>query len=147
MNDDSNIVARGRIRTVEYAVRKDETVPAKEFFDSLDERDKAFLLVRFQILANEGERGISNEDIFKRERELPEDIGVHGHLWTFKKKTQKRPGGGKGMMRIPCFLYQNRWLLTHGFWKPPQPKWPEVEFSKAFQIILEVVEREQSKHR
>jgi hypothetical protein len=142
MDDDSNIVTRGRMRTVEYAVRKDGTVPAKTFFDLLDKRDKAYLLARFQILVNDGDHGIGNEGIFKREREYPKDIGIQGHLWAFKKKTYKRPGGGKGMIRIPCFLYQSRWILTHGFWKPPQSKWPEEQFTLAFQIIHEVIERE-----
>jgi hypothetical protein len=146
MDDDIHIVTHGRIRIVEYAVRQDGSAPAKVFFDLLDKRDRAYFLARFQLLANDGERGICNEDVFKRERELPKNIG-DGWLWAFKKKTHKRPGGGKGMIRVPCFLYQNRWILTHGFWKPPQPKWPETEFSLAFQIIREVIQRERQGKR
>ena len=139
----TSIAARGRVRIVEYAVRKDGSVPAKVFFDSLNERDQAWLLVRFRMLADEGKRGISNEDVFRREREIPEDIkGTGGWLWAFKKKTKKRPGGGKGLIRMPCFMVGERWILTHGLWKPPQPKWPEPEYTKAFTIIREVMDRE-----
>ena len=118
-------------------------MPAKVFFDCLDERDRAWLLARFQILAEQSEGAISNEDVFRREREIPKDIkGTGGWLWTFKKKTQKRPGGGKGLIRMPCVMVGERWILTHGFWKPPQAKWPESEYSKAFAIVREVMDRE-----
>jgi hypothetical protein len=144
--DDTNsirIVAVGRLRTVEYAVLNDGRMLAKEFIDGLHQRDQAWLFVRFQIIADQGERGISNEDIFRREREIPEDIkGTSGWLWAFKKETSKRPGCGKGLIRIPCFMVQDRWVLVTGFWKQLKPKWQESAYTDAFAIIREVMRRE-----
>jgi hypothetical protein len=144
-DDDTKIVVRGRLRIVEYAVRADGIMPAKGFFDALYERDRAWLLARFQLLANQGEQGISNESIFRREREIPQDIqGTRGWLWTFKRRTNKRPGGGKGLIRIPCFMIENRWILLTGFWKPPKDKWPEANYTESFTIIREVMRRERN---
>jgi len=144
-DDTSNvcIVVRGRRRIIEYAVREDGSMPAKVFFDNLHHRDQAWLLARFRLLAEQGDRAISNEGVFRREREIPKDVkGISGWLWTFKKETKKRPGGGRGLIRIPCFLVQHRWILTHGFWKPFKPTWPEPQYTEAFAIVCEVMRRE-----
>jgi len=146
---DNIVIICGRQRTVEFAVRKDGTSPAKEFFDNLDRSDSAHLLAWFKKLAQDGEANLRfAKKLFKCEKELPKNITIiPGHLWTFKRETRKRPGGGKGMIRIPCFQYQRRWILMHGFWKPARSKWPDIQVSMAFQIIREVVEREQNKHQ
>ena len=145
--DDTVIVVRGLMRSVEYAIRRDRSMPAKQFFDSLNARDQAYLLNRFKQIADGGEQAISNEDVFRRERKLPDDIikGTGGWLWAFKKKTKNRPGGGTGNLRISCFLLNHRWILAHGFWKPPQAKWRERDYSEAFAIIREVMDREHRK--
>jgi len=118
-------------------------MPAKEFFDRLDKRDQAWLLARFKALADQGDLAVTNESVFRRERKVPEDIkGTSGWLWAFKKKTRKRPGGGKGLIRIPCFMVRGRWILTHGFWKPPKAEWPESAYTEAFAIMREVLRRE-----
>ena len=59
-----------------------------------------------------------------------------------QKENKEAARGGKGLIRMPCFMVGERWILTHGFWKPPQPKWPEPEYTKAFTIIREVMDRE-----
>ncbi len=69
-----------------------------------------------------------NDQVFKHERDS---------LWTFKRKSKHSDKGGDGMIRIPCFRRDDRWILTHGFWKPPKSKWPEREFTIAEEIRLE----------
>jgi hypothetical protein len=143
-DDDINIIVRGRVRTIEYALCDNDVMPAKAFFDKLHLRDQQWLNARFNMLANSGDLAISNEDIFRRERKLPDDItGTGGWLWSFKKETKRRPGGGLGLIRIPCFLLQRRWILTTGFWKTPsEPEWPETRYSESFRIIREALNRE-----
>jgi hypothetical protein len=129
--DDTTIVASGRY-TVEYAVRDDGSMPASEFFDRLAKEDQAYLLARFQHVAMQGP--LINKKVFRRERE---------GIWAFKRTTLADPAGGKGLIRMPCFRLNMRWLLTHGFWKPKNDsKWPESEFRLAFEIREEVLKRE-----
>ena len=64
------------------------------------------------------------------------------HFGHLKEGSNDSPKGGKGMIRIPCFRIDNRWILTHGFWKPSQSKWPECEFVTAEKIHQEVMLRE-----
>ena len=132
-DDTCHIAFEGRKRTVEYAVRKDGTMPAKDFLASLDKRDRNNLRARFQHLADGGEQEMNNDQVFKAERPP---------FWAFKRDSKHSPKGGKGMIRIPCFRIGNRWILTHGFWKPPQSKWPEHAFTLAEEIRQEVLSRE-----
>ena len=127
------IAARGRVRIVENAIRKDGSMPAKGFLDGLDKRDRNHLMAFFVHLANGGERDMTNDKVFKAERPP---------FWTFKRRSKKSPKGGDGMIRMPCFRVDNRWILTHGFWKPPQSKWPEREFVLAEQIRQEFLARQ-----
>ncbi len=133
VDDSSRIVIKGHVRTVEYAVRADGSVPARDFLLSLHQRDRGHLLARFKHLADGGEQQMNNDQVFKAERPP---------FWAFKRNSKNSPQGGKGMIRMPCFRIGNRWILTHGFWKPPQSKWPESEFAVAQQIRQEVVHRE-----
>lgn len=75
--DDKHIVARGRLRIVEYAIRSDGSMPAKDFLFSLSKRDRLHLLARFSHLADNGEREMSNDRVFKAERPP---------FWTFKRR-------------------------------------------------------------
>ncbi|MBU4273971.1 MAG: hypothetical protein KKA28_19230 [Planctomycetes bacterium] len=134
--DDKHIVARGRLRVVEYAIRSDGSMPAKDFLFSLSKRDRQHLLNRFLHLANGGEQQMNNDQVFKAERPP---------FWAFKRWSMNSPKGGKGMIRIPCFRIDDRWILTHGFWKPPQSEWPECHFTTAQQIYREVMLREKRK--
>lgn len=135
---DTHIAAQGPLRTVEYAVRNDESMPAREFIRKLEPGDRAEVFQFLQHLADNGEQAVSNSKRFKKERE---------GLWAYKKKAPqgKRKNKGKRksqMMRIPCFREGRRWILTHGFWKPPQSKWPEAQFALAFEIMNEQLARE-----
>lgn len=119
---------------MEYAVRDDGTMPAKRFLETLPGPDRAFFLVRFQRLADVGERMMNNSAVFKHERE---------NIWCFRRTTKSSPEGGKGLIRFVCFRLANRWILTHGFWKPlNKSKWSEREFTLAFEIYNEVLKRE-----
>ena len=137
-DDIRNIAAKGRKRIIEYAIRKDGSMPAKEFLDGLDKRDRNHLRARFQHLADGGEQEMNNDQVFKAERPP---------FWTFKRKSKNSPKGGDGMIRIPCFRIGNRWILTHGFWKPPQSEWPEHAFVLAEQIRQEFSAREEQKRQ
>lgn len=79
---------------------------------------------------------MNNDQVFKAERPP---------FWAFKRWSMNSPKGGKGMIRIPCFRIDDRWILTHGFWKPPQSEWPECHFTTAQQIYREVMLREKRK--
>jgi hypothetical protein len=139
-DDGSRIVVSGPKRTIEFAVRLDGTMPAKAFYDSLDDMDRDRLFSLFTHFANYGE---ATSGRFGPERTVPADINNgHGKLWAFKDKTFRRPGGGKGMFRISCFRIHNRWLLLWGFWKPPQSKWPETDFATSFAILHEALQLE-----
>jgi hypothetical protein len=134
--DDDRIVAEGRF-AVAYAVRNDGTVPAEAFFNGLSRGDQAYLLARFQHLAENGERGMHNRNVFRHERR---------EIWGFKKTSNDAPNGGKGLIRIPCFREGSRWYLTHGFWKPLKDgRWRESDFDLAFAIMKEVVDRNKAK--
>ena len=74
--------------------------------------------------------------VFKKERPP---------FFAFKRKSRHSPKGGEGMIRIPCFRIDNRWVLTHGFSKEPQSEWPERHFAEANRIYEEVTARERRK--
>ena len=127
-SSDEHIAVRVGNRTVEYAVRSDGKMPAKEFVESLPPKTKQRILASFHHVASTAGRGVSPK-IFQHERD---------ELWTFKCKDQKR------RIRLPCFRRGDRWIVTHGFIKPPRSKWPEQEFTLAFEIMREVIRREAS---
>jgi len=136
---DTHIVAEGARRTVEYAVRDDETMPAWGFIKSLEAREKAAVQAFLRHLADVGEEGIHNKKRFRRERDA---------IWAVKRRATKGKRGeskekrASSLIRLPCFRDGNRWILTHGFWKPPKAKWPEAEFTLAFEIMNEQLSRE-----
>jgi hypothetical protein len=119
----TEVVAEGAWGTVEYAVRPSGSVPAKDFFDALDEKAQASFAVLFQNMANVGRLSSKR---FKKEM---------GNLYTFKHEV------GKRQIRFPCFRDGNRWILTHGFFKPGAKKglgaWPKPEVDRAKAIEAE----------
>ncbi len=125
-NRDEHIAVRVGNWVVEYAIRQDGTMPAKDFVNSLDPSVKDRILAAFRHVAQTGGRGVPPQ-VFKHERD---------ELWAFKCKHEKR------RIRLPCFRRNNRWIVTHGFFKPPRSKWPEQEFTLAFLIRDDVVRRE-----
>lgn len=132
---DAHIVVRGRMRTIEYAVRADGSMPAKAFLDSLSQRDRANLMALFTHVAENGEEHLS-KGVFRREKKP---------FYAFKRKSNLGPEGGKGLIRIPCFRVEQRVILTHGFWKPLKPKWPEEECRLTEAVYAEVMSRETKK--
>jgi hypothetical protein len=123
---DDHIAVRVGNRTVEYAVRSNGEMPAKDFVESLPLKTQHRILASFHHVALTAGRDVSPM-IFQHERD---------EIWTFKCKDQKR------RLRLPCFQRDQRWIVTHGFVKPPQARWPEQHFTLAFEIMREVITRE-----
>lgn len=145
--DDNRIVVPGRIRTIEWAVLASGDMPAKTFYNALDELDRNRLFALFVHIGNNGEFGIT-PGRFKQEERFPKDINNgNGRLWAFKDKTNRRPGGGKGMFRIGCFRIDDRWILLDGFWKPPQRMWPETDVTALMEIVREVLMLEKKRKK
>ncbi len=82
----------GNRGSVEYAVRSDGTMEAKEWLDSQPATKQMSFGVLFQRLAEQG--FIHNEQQFRRLRD---------EVWEFKR----------GADRLLCFHLGSRWLLTH----------------------------------
>lgn len=91
---DDHIAAQGKLRTVEFAVRDDGTMPAKVYLDSLPKKVKEHLLAIFRHVAAEGESQ-ATPAMFCRER---------GDIYTFKGKNNKI------RLRFPCFKTGTRWI-------------------------------------
>lgn len=134
--DDRCIIEDANRYVIEFAIRKDGSIPGLIFFNKdmgEDERTRfhAFCLA----LSEHGGSLASNHGFFKRERDS---------IYAIRQTTHKGYRGGIGLIRFPCFQKDNRWIMTHGFWKPRKEikKWPEGEFERAFEIRNEVIERE-----
>lgn len=112
---DSPIVACGSLRTIEYAVRADGSMPAKEFVEGLDVADQMKLIALFCRMARKG--SISNQLQFKK---------IRGPIFEFKKQQ----------MRVFCFREGNRWLLTNGYKKKTQKLRPS-EIDRAERVMQE----------
>ncbi len=130
-HDERSIVEQAGGWTVEYAVRKEGNIPAKVFVEELPPKLQRHIRAVFRHVAENKGKNVS-PDIFAHERD---------EIWTFKCKLNKR------RIRLPCFQKGTRWIITHGFVKPPKSKWPEQEFTLAFQIMREVVARESKSER
>lgn len=112
---DSPIVTRGPLLTIEYAVRTDGSMPAKEFVEGLDEADQLKLIALFCRMAEKG--SISNQLQFKK---------IRGSIFEFKKQQ----------MRVFCFRHGSRWFLTNGYKKKAQ-KLRMSEIDRAERIMQE----------
>lgn len=121
--DRTVVVVRGAARTIEYAVCLDESMPAKEFIEGLDESSQRKLGTLFQRLADTGK--IFNREQFKL---------VDEQIFEFKRHQ----------VRVGCFQIGTRWLLTHGFVKK-QDRWPKAELVRAHRIRVEHLERERKR--
>ncbi len=106
---DSNIVVRGNLRTIEYAICADGSMPAKEFVESLDKSEQRKLDTLFRRLASTGK--IFNKEQFKQ---------VGGKIFGFKRYQT----------RVGCFQIGMRWVLTHGFIKKDN-RWKKSEIERA----------------
>lgn len=123
--DRARIVADGTMATIEYAVRSNGSMAAKEFIATLTETDQRRLAVLFKRLADIGR--IMNREQFKR---------VEGPIWEFKRHQ----------VRVACFQIGKRWLLTHGFRKKGD-HWKPSELDRATRIMNEHLEREKRTSR
>ena len=121
--------------SVEFGRLNDGSMPAKEFLDSLKPKDRDCLLATLERVAEHGVLGVNNNKRFKQERDF----------WAAKKRNCKGGPKGRDMVRLPGFVSRDRFILTHGFWKPPKSPWPEKEFTTAETIRQEILAREQSK--
>ena len=122
-NVDRPIVARGNLRTIEYAVRANGSMPAKDFIEGLDDRELRRLDTLFRRMADTGR--IHNNEQFKQ---------VEVKIYEFKRHQ----------IRLGCFQVGDRWRLTHGFVKK-SPKWPKSEIARAKQIMQEDLDRDTDK--
>jgi hypothetical protein len=144
--DDTHIVVSGRRRMIEFAVLANHEMPAKVFYDSLDQLDRDQLFSLFVHICNNGDFGIS-PGRFRQEARFPKDIdNGNGRLWAFKDTTRRSPTGGKGMFRIGCFRIDRRWILLDGFWKPPQRMWPEAQITIFMDMVREVLKLEEQRN-
>jgi hypothetical protein len=117
---DRPIVVRGSLRTIEYAVCANGTMPAKSFIEGLDESELRRLDTLFRRMADTGK--IHNSQQFKQ---------VEGRIYEFKRYQT----------RLGCFQVGDRWRLTHGFIKKSD-KWPRREIERATRIRQEDLERD-----
>lgn len=126
MFPDDLIIVEGGQRTVEFAVRNDNSVPARDFIaQKLSKSTQLNLKHIFDHIAEFTERELTHE-MFCQERK---------EIHAFRRKQQGR------LIRIPCFQLGRTWYLTHGFVKPPKSKWDEQEFTLATEIMNEVLAR------
>jgi Gp49-like protein DUF891 len=94
------ILCSGRKIQIEFAVRANGTMPAKEFFDNdLTELERQKLRPPMARLADDGR--VANEERFKRVEGTKE-------LWEFKLHQVRMPG---------FYLPGGRFVLTHGLRK------------------------------
>lgn len=122
---DSTIVVRGNLRTIEYAIRANGSMPAKKFIEGLSVPDQAKILVLFRRMAEKGD--VPNREQFKL---------VEGKIFEFKKQQ----------IRVFCFRKENRWLLTNGY-KKKRDKLDRSEIDRAQWIMQEHLEREAREQR
>ena len=117
---DRPIPVRGSLRTIEYAVCANGSMPAKNFIEDLDESELRRLDTLFRRMADTGR--IHNRKQFKQ---------VDGKVYEFKRYQT----------RVGCFQVGDRWRLTHGFVKKSD-KWPKREIERATRIMQEDLARD-----
>lgn len=117
---DLTIVVRGNMRTIEYALCANGSIPAKEFIEGLDESGQRRLDTLFRRMADMGR--IFNRELFKQ---------VEGKIYEFKRFQT----------RVGCFQIGTRWVLTHGFTKKGD-RWKKSEIERAERIMEDHLARE-----
>jgi hypothetical protein len=133
------VAATGGACTVEFVVRQSGDCPAKAFLDGpckeLREGGKnkpastaqARFNFLFQEMANTG--NLSGKR-FRKEM---------GTFFAFSHEVRNV------QVRFPCFRDGNKWIVTHGFFKPGaksgRGKWPAAEVTRAEEIRSEYLRR------
>ena len=121
----SQILCSGRKFTIEFAIRSNGTMPAKDFYDNeLSEQERTKLKPPITRLADDGR--VDNKERFKKVEGTEE-------LFEFKSHQVRILGFFR-----PC----GRFVLTHGLRKK-QDKLPKSEIKMAETIRAEHIEREQ----
>jgi len=113
------VVVRGTMRTIEYAVCANRSMPAKKFIEGLDEGDQRKLDVLFRKMAETGK--LFNKQQFRLVKEK---------IYEFKRHQ----------IRVGCFQLETSWVLTHGFIKKSD-RWPSSEIKRAKRISEEDLAR------
>jgi len=125
------VAARGDWGTVEWAVDGRDSMPAREFYEDLDDKDKAKIQALFQRLAEHGE--IRNREKF---RQLGKKAGPEGRdLWEFKSFQIRFLGD---------FRPGKRFVVAHGLRKK-RDDLPKADIYRAVRILAEPDERERRK--
>jgi len=115
------IAYRGVRFTIEYAIRRDGSVPALDFFKLIETRWQARLIILFKLLGDTGL--IRNQEQFRKFTE---------GFFEFKAFQ----------VRMPCYFRPDkRVVITHGFTKKKESAAPRSEIERAVNIKLEYEER------
>lgn len=100
-------------------------MPARDFIESLKDKERAKLSVLFERMADAGR--IWNREQFKK---------VEGDIFEFKRFQ----------IRVGCFQEGSTWFLTHGFRKK-RDKWQKRELERANRIRNEHLARQERERK
>jgi|HubBroStandDraft_5_1064220.scaffolds.fasta_scaffold52909_3 hypothetical protein len=115
------VAYRGALFTIEYAKRRDGSMPGLDFFNEAEVRWQARLIILFKLLADTGR--IRNLEQFRK---------IAEGLFEFKAFQ----------VRMPCYFRPDqRVVITHGFRKKKEGATPRQEIERAAQIKAEYEER------
>jgi hypothetical protein len=123
--DTPEVVVRGAMRTIRYAVCANGSSPARDFVESLDESDQRKLAVLLRRMAEHG--NVPNREQFKH---------VQGKVFEFKKHQT----------RVFCFRDGDSWILTNGY-KKKEDRLRPAKIRQAERIMLEHLEREKKRDK
>jgi hypothetical protein len=119
--DTPEVVVRGAMRTIEYAVCANGSSPARDFVENLEPPDQRKLVVLLRRMAEHG--NVPNEQQFKH---------VKGKLFEFKKHQ----------IRVFCFRDGDSWILTNGY-KKKEDRLRRAKIRQAERIMAEHLMRGQ----
>lgn len=122
---DRPVAVRGSLRTIEYAVCANGSMPAKGFIEGLVESDQRKMATLFVRMANHGD--VPNHKQFK---------SVRAKIFEFKKHQ----------IRVFCFRKGDCWLLTNGY-KKKTNKLDQREVNRAERIMREHLEQEANEQK
>ena len=111
------VVYRGQKLVIEYAICTNGSCPAKEFFDSLSERDKIKLMALFALMGDKGE--IRNKEKFKI---------IEGTAYFAFKSFQ---------IRVICRFQPGRRLILLCGLRKQKDRYPKAEIDRANRIFEE----------
>ncbi|RME41903.1 MAG: hypothetical protein D6788_00195 [Planctomycetota bacterium] len=115
------VVYAGRVRTVEWAVRRDKKIPGQKGWNRLNKEERTRLLARIKRIGDEEK--VYNQEVFKKER---------GDIFAIKIFK----------VRIYCFFTSdNRLVLTHVV-KKKRDKADPKELKRAEHIRRECINEE-----